>query len=440
VKLSNYLKKSISTGLGNSLGSALVCIIFIPLIIQRIGMEKYGAWAILFIFIGISSVADLGLSKSLVYFITKQRSQKQINEVYSAGFCLNTLIVLLVAIAGLAIYWSGLNVWGSNESISYELGRRILLCGFVIMCCSLATSFYRSVLEAFYKIYLVNVGFLLLTTLNYSSVYVLSFFSTNIQYFIVCTVGVYITTLLFHMVLVLLGTEASLCVAKLSTFRQILKKALSFFFIGTLNILVEPTNRYLFAFLAGDARAYGFFDIALKIATMARGCLAAFALPLFSVFAGYGRAGISKIKQILNRYLVGLGASYALGCTLFLIAGKYILHAFITTESPHLFHASFILVLGVALYGVAEPYVRALLALGDLRVSFNIKAVQIASNLSLIVLLAKLTPLYRFSLAYSLAFSIAAVLYILVFTYKYWNWPRRLCEDYRDKAKLAVQT
>lgn len=412
MKLSNYLKKSISTGLGNSLGSALVSIVFIPLIIQRIGMERYGTWAVLFIFIGISSVANLGLSKAMVYFIPRQKSQKEINEVYSAGFCLNTLMVLFVAIVGLMIYWSGVNIWGSNESISYELGRKILLYGLVVTCCSLATSFYRSVLEAFYKIYLVNVGFLLLTILNYSCVFALSFFTKKIQYFVVCTASVYITILLLHMLLVFLGTEASLRISKRSTFKQVVKKAFNFFSINILDTLVQPTNRYLFILLAGNVKVYGFFDIALKIAMMARGCLGAFAIPLFSVFSGYGKERISEIKQMLNRYLVGLGASYVLGCTLFLIAGKYILDAFIATESPHLFRVSFILILGVALYGVAEPFNRALWALGYLRLSVGIAAILLIVNLFFVFALGHMSPLYRFGGAYALAFAITSVVII----------------------------
>ena len=135
MKLSAYLKKSITTGLGNSVGSALISIVFIPLIIQKIGMEKYGIWALFFIFIGISSTADLGLSKSLVYFIPKQTTKEDVNEVYSAGFFVNSLMVLFVGVVGIIVYWSGVNVWGNNESLSYELGRKFLLCGLIIACC-----------------------------------------------------------------------------------------------------------------------------------------------------------------------------------------------------------------------------------------------------------------------------------------------------------------
>lgn len=439
--LGNYLKKSVSTGLGNSLGSALITVIFIPLIINNIGMEEYGIWAILAIFIGISSMADVGLSKSMVYFIPRQSAEKDINEIYSAAFFLNTLTVLFIAIVGLAVYWSGINVWGNNKSISYELGRKILLYGLIITCCSLATSFYRSVLEAFYKIYIVNIGYLLLTVLNYTSLYFLSLFTNNIEYLIICTTVVYVIIFIFHFVLVRLITPViiHIRISKFNAFRKIVKCAFGFFSISILNTLIQPANRYLIILLAGGAKVYAVFDIALKISMLARSCLQAFAVPLFSIFAGYGKARISEIKRLLNRYLIGLGGCYILGCLSFFIIGKHILNFALKGESTDLFNISLILMLGVSFFGVAEPFARALLALGDLRLSFNIKAVQIAANLLLIVLLAKLNPLYRFSLAYSLAFSAAAILYIVMFKRKYSNYPEELRQNYDySAAKLPA--
>ncbi|MFX0053039.1 MAG: hypothetical protein ACFE8U_17330, partial [Candidatus Hermodarchaeota archaeon] len=321
MKLSNYLKKSISAGIGNILGSALIAIVFIPLIIQNIGMEMYGIWALLFIFIGISSIADFGISKSLVYFIPKQRTEEDVNEVYSAGFFLNSLMVLLVGVVGIIIYLSRVDVWGNNQSLSSELGQKLILYGIIIACCSLATSFYRSTLEALYKIYIVNVGYLILTASNYISIYTLSLFTKKVDYFIICTTSVYVIIFLFHLLIVHLNTPVSLHIPKFTSVKRILDCAIGFLSISLLNTIVEPSNRYLFVVLSENAQDYGIFDIALKIAMIFSNCLSTFATPLFSVFAGYGKTRIDEIKRILNHYFIALGGFYIFGCLLFFVAG-----------------------------------------------------------------------------------------------------------------------
>ena len=117
IKLGSYLKKSTSTGLINSVGSAVFSVILIPLIISRIGMENYGAWATLMIFIGLSGTADLGLSKSLVYYIPKQKTIEEKGRICSAGLIINCVIIFIIAGAGISAYLLGISVWGENESI-----------------------------------------------------------------------------------------------------------------------------------------------------------------------------------------------------------------------------------------------------------------------------------------------------------------------------------
>jgi len=419
MKLKIYLQKSISTGLGNSVGSILISVIFIPLIIRNIGLEKYGIWMILAIFTSILSVADLGLSKAMVYFIPKQKSQDHINQVYSIGFFLNSFVILFIMTMGVLIYLSGINIWGGTESLSNEFGRKLLLCGLFVTCSSLATAFYRSVLEGFYKIYIVNIGFFIQTTLNYTSVYLLSFFTNNVEYFVYMTMVVYASMYFFHLVVVRLKTSVALCFPQFTRVKEIIKYAIGIFFVGFITSILQPANRYLLILFSGDVRIYGIFDIAFKIALAASKLLQAFGAPLFSVFAGYGKEKIGEIRRILNICLLGLGGAYVFGCLLFLFSGRFILDLFLKDDSIELYNASMILIIGIVLFAVADPFFRALLAIGDLRLTFNIKVLQPILNVLLIILLAGLSPLYRFSFACAIAWGVTAVAYIVVFKLKY---------------------
>lgn len=429
MNLSDYFKKSVSTGLGKSLGSTLVAVIFIPLIIRNIGIENYGIWMLLVIFMGISSVADIGLSKSLVYFLPRQKSQEDINEMYSAGFFLNGFSVLLVVVFGFIVFISGVNVWGANASIPYETGRLLLVSGLIIAACSLATTFYRFVLEAFYKIYIVNIGFLLLTALNYISIYLLSFVTDKIEHFILVTTAIYIFMFFSHWAIVRTKLNISLHVPRLATIRKMVKYSFGFFIVGSFFTITDSANRYLIIFFGGSAATYGIFDVALKVAFMGFSCLQAFAAPLFSIFAHYGEERMSEIKHILNRSVFWISGVYVVGCLLFLIFGRHALDIFLGKNSPELFNASLILVLGIAFFGIAEPFHRALLGLGNLWLVFKINAVQLVTNFLFIAIFTDLDPLYRLSLAYSLSWAMTAVIHIIAFRFRYFHADKSVNQD-----------
>ncbi|MBN1870881.1 MAG: oligosaccharide flippase family protein [Candidatus Omnitrophica bacterium] len=419
MKLKSYLQKCILTGLGRSFGSSLISLIFIPLIIHNVGMEKYGIWMILSIFANSLSITDLGLSKAMVYFIPKQKSNQEINQIYSAGLIINSAIVLVIIMMGLTIYWLRIDVWGGTDAFPVEFGRRLLLYGLFTACISLATSFFRSVLEGFYKLYLVNLGFLLQTTTINILVYILSFFTGDVEHFIFGTMFIYVAMYVFHLSLIRLKTSAVFCRPGVSFLKSVIKYSLGVFSIGSLASVLQPMNGYLLVLFSGDMRIYGIFDVASKIAVAASGVLQSFVMPFFSVFSGYGKERINEIKNILHKCLMGLGGAYVVGWTLFFLIGRSILGAVIRNESVELYNATLIQITGVVLITVADPFFRAFLALGNLRLAFKIKIFQPIIDIICILLLGGLAPLYRFSAAYSIACGCTAIVYVVMFRMKY---------------------
>ena len=419
IKLGSYLKKSTSTGLCNSIGSAVFSVILIPLIIGRIGMENYGVWATLMIFIGLSGTADLGLSKSLVYYIPKQKTIEEKDEICTAGLIINCLVILILAAIGISVYLSGINIWGSNESISSGAGLQLLLCGTIILCCSLGTTFCRSLLESYYKIYLVNAGFLLLTILNYSTVYILSFYTSKVEYLIMITTGVYVFTLLLHIIFVRLATDVSFRRPSIKIIRDVSKYSMGFFTIGVLTSIILPANRYLFVLFANDTKAYGIFDVALKISLISLSFLQAFAVPLYSVFSSYGKEKIEQTKKILNHYFWILSCAYLAGCLIFWAIGKRLLNFWVGTDSNELYYISMIMICGVGVCGIAEPYIRGLWALGHIKLCIELRLVSAIVNFLFIFTVTGITALYRIGIAYSLALGVNAILLIISFRIKY---------------------
>lgn len=418
--LFSYLKKSIGTGFINVAGSALISIIFIPLIINHIGLDLYGKWVLIFIFSGLAGILDLGISKSIVFLLPKRSDFSKKSEMFSAALIFSVAITFVVVALGIfLVFVLQKDIWFSEYSLAFDEGRKIFLVGLLLMCLSLLTNLFRSVLESFYHISVVNVGFLLLTVCNYTSVYLLSFFTCDIDNIMVCTVAVYAFFFVYHMIFVKCLCDVGIVRPSFATFSVVFKSSLRFMSIGVLVSVVFPFNRYLLMILSGSTRVYGIFDIALKIVMMANSLLSLFATPMLSLFSNYGCSRLGEIKGILWRSLPWLFSAYILGNLMFLVFGQHILNFFVREDIALLFRATLILLAGVCLTGVTEPYYRALLGLGALRSLFIIKLGMCFANIFLVFMFRNINPLMCISLAIGISFGVSSLLIPATFKLKY---------------------
>jgi O-antigen/teichoic acid export membrane protein len=141
---------------------------------------------------------------------------------------------------------------------------------------------------------------------------------------------------------------------------------------------------------------------------------------MFSVFSSYGKERIAEINRILDRYLIWSSALYVAGCAIFWFGGSYLLERLTGAEDIRLlFEVTLIILIGNASFGLAEPFVRAFWGLGDLAVTLRIKLLQPLANIALILALSGLTPIYRFSWSFSIAFALSAVVMVAVFKLRY---------------------
>lgn len=406
--MKGYLKKSFGTGILNVVGSAVISVVFLPLILRKLGLEFYGLWSMLFLFTGLSGVADFGLSKSLVFLLPKEKHQKAIDEIFSAGLLVNMLVVLSVCCICGVLYLFKVNVWHTKQAFDQTQGIALFISGAFLLCVSLITNFFRSVLEANYKIYLVNIGFLLITALNYSSIYFLSFFTRDIYNYIYCSLSIYVVILAFHISATLWTCRVALTMPRKETFRTIGSVSIKFFSVDMLVASVMPLNRYLLIIFSGSTMVYGMFDVAMKISLMANSFLSLFGTPMLSLFSGYGNTRFREIRDLLRKTTLALICSYLFGCLLFYVMGKEILRVWFGIRSTDVYWIAFILLAGICLNGVAEPAYRAFLALGRLRFALKIKTMTILINLLLVIILFRLPPLYRIAFAISFSYAVTS--------------------------------
>lgn len=411
-----YLIKSIATGLPNAFGSALISMALIPIIIRNIGLDQYGTWTLLFIFVGLNATLDIGIPKALVFLIPKTADRAEVNAFFTASAVIMAGLLAAVLAASAAAIRFPVPVWGDSAAITPELGALLLLAGAAILCGGLISSLCHAILEAHYKIHLVNATLLILTVSNYSVVLAVSVISPRIEHIIYATTTVYLGIALLNIVLMRWSTGVRFARPARRHVKTILSRGKDFFLLGLITSIPRPLMRYLVVFLAANMATCGLYDIALKIAMIAGAVLACFSAPLFGIFSGYGPENIGKIKTLLHRMVFLLAGLLVLGVALYLWLGKAILEFILGISDFRLFAASLILLAGIGANAVFEPYVRALWALGHTQKCAVIRSVVVGVNVGLVALLSFMhEPLYRVSSAFALSLFLGGVLFALLF-------------------------
>jgi len=108
-----------------------------------------------------------------------------------------------------------------------------------------------------------------------------------------------------------------------------------------------------------------------------------------------------------------------IGCFIFYIYGKTILQWLFKVEAVDVFISTLVLIMGICLTGVAEPFYRAFLGLGTLRLPFGIKIVLVILNFIIILILFDFPPLYRISFAIAISYGLTSILTVVSFKMKY---------------------
>jgi O-antigen/teichoic acid export membrane protein len=98
------LKRNTLYNLTGSLFSMATALITVPLFIHKIGTEKYGVLAIIWLFISYFGVLDLGLSRATANQIAKLSDVKDRSDVFWTAILLNAVIGVL---GGFALYLLG---------------------------------------------------------------------------------------------------------------------------------------------------------------------------------------------------------------------------------------------------------------------------------------------------------------------------------------------
>jgi O-antigen/teichoic acid export membrane protein len=158
------IKNTIYNTIGKFWG-ILVVLFLTPYIVNRLGVERYGIWALLTSLVGYIGFLDLGVGGSYARYIAEYYTQKdyaKVNEVINTGFlfCLGLAGILIP----LALFFTKpLLIFLKLDPSAYPEITFVLFLGVVIFSLSNATFVFGSVQTGLQRMELTNIVSVILT-------------------------------------------------------------------------------------------------------------------------------------------------------------------------------------------------------------------------------------------------------------------------------------
>ncbi len=406
-----YLRRSASTGLINAFTSAICVVVVLPLIIGSLGLDAYGSWAVLGVFVGVASLLDLGMTKALVFLIP--RAEQPAGTWFSAAVCVCLAATTLVAGSIVVLATLGVPLFGEHVARHPGLTLWLACAGVIVLVCQMLTTLVRAVLEGRCKAHWVNAGFASFTVAYYLAGLLASWWLADVRLVIGVSAGIYVLTLAAHLQLLWRSGPLQWQWPGRATLKALVRVSGRTFAVDLPSIAYLPMLLWIFMLVAHSGSAYGVFDIATRIATLCGTALASLSVPFYALVAGARDGERQQVREMLERFLPWKLACALAAWLLFVLLGERVLQWWMPEAYTSLASALRWLLAGALAYAAFEPITRMLLGLGYIRQLLMIRLAMVAVCAFTAMALHSWDPLLRFSLAGAAGWASAAILLAL---------------------------
>ena len=413
-QLNSYLKKSFLTGALKTTVVALTTILLLPLIIRQVGMETYGLISLTMLFGSLSIFADFGTAKTLTLFIGKDSEKRNVNINVSSAVLINLLIVAIIGLVLLTLVYFNVPLLGKPVRISAYLNNYILFIGFLLLALMTVNNLLTSILEAYYLMHYINVGFTLSSISLNTIIYIISLLTDSIYILLLAPVISFLINSLYFIYIIRTQTKVRLTKPGKSQIIGILSVSYKFFNLGLINSMMIPANKYLLFYLTGSSTMLGIFDIGLKIVMIANSFLGSLAQPLFGVFSNI-KNNKKEIFKIAIKTSLLIFSLYIIGIVLFYFTGEFIADFIDYKHHKELFLVGMILLIGLTFSSVSEPFYRALLGTERFSAALYLKLLIPLFNIIVYLVLVNNSNLERIAYSYSIAVFLSSFTIIIYY-------------------------
>ncbi len=411
--ITNYLKKNFFTSIGKIALISLTTLLLLPLIIKRIGLELYGVVSLTLLFSGVSSLVDLGLSKAVVLLSGEKKLTE--NEVVCSALIINLSIISLLFVVFIMLQLLSIDLLGTNLNVDKTTKFLILNIGFLLLTFMLLNNLCRAILEANYLMHIVNLSLAIYTPVLYLSIFILSFFTTHVIYYVLTPLLLTLLLFVFNVIYIKSKTQIKRCKVDWVKIKYVFKNSIGFLNLGLINSMVIPVMQYLFVLIVADVSLYALFDLSFKIAILANSVIVSLSMPMFAVFSKE-----SKTRRMVN---IALKVFYLSGgMYIIMLIGYYFIGNFALSfldlakdNLDVLYSITFLLIASIGSAGVVEVFYRYFMGIKKLTKAFLMKLIIPVFALAFFFALNQFSHINRFIYAYSIGVFVSSIIVIVFF-------------------------
>jgi hypothetical protein len=396
--LPKYLWRAGSTGAVNTIASALSVALLLPLIIHRVGLDAYGFFAMLAIFVGIGALLELGMSKALIYLVPRRPSA--LSELFSAALTICATGYLAFLIIGAILLVANVPVFGSAIEAQGNFKWWLCAAGCTLVASNIVTALVRGALEGAYKMHVVNLGFAALTIANYVVVFAATLISDEPSVLVAASACVFILMTVAHLVLARHMLALRWQTPERSTMHELTRVGFRSFVADAPSTMKAPILQYLFTLAARSGADYGVFDLALRIATLCGTALSSLSTPFFAVVAGSTRESADSVRRVIARHVRITVATAFAGWLAFILVGDLAIRLILPAAPPSLHAITAMVLAGSLAVAALEPWTRMQLGLGKQPSIALVRLAMLAASVLVALAPLALEPLYQFASAF----------------------------------------
>lgn len=304
--------------------SAILSLVYTPILLEYLGDEKYGLWATILSVITWISFFDVGIGNGLRNLLSRLVSEKKEIEakkaVSTAYIVLSTIATILFAFLAFMSFSAD---WYYIFSTSIPL-KLVLLITFLFICVNFVLALSNTILYALHKAEFVSVRSCLVQAANIICLLVVRKFSKE---------NLTVIAILFGSTSAFFYIEASASIFKKHLYlrpsthyfdkkmiKEISGVGIKFFIIQVMGLLLFTVDNMLITHFFGSTKATP-FSITNKVFNTIYSAFMAFAVPYWSrTTVAYNQGDLRWIKKSIKKVLaVGMGfiACYFIMAVLF---------------------------------------------------------------------------------------------------------------------------
>lgn len=137
----------------NIIASILVGVTYTPLMIRLLGQSEYGLYSLIGSFIGYLSIFDMGLSNTIIRFVSANRTSKdkqKESELNTVFLLIYTFLGCLVFLVGMILYACSENIFGESLTMEELAKAKVMV---LLLICNIAISLPLNLFSAIMMVY-----------------------------------------------------------------------------------------------------------------------------------------------------------------------------------------------------------------------------------------------------------------------------------------------